>query len=507
MKIKLSDFILENSVNESDIIDIEFESLRAKIDVCCEMANYYEKLLNTQLIQEAMPAQQPPTVPTAQDLQQPSSGYTQDIDTDMPAGYKSTQSNNSVYESIDTSNFPKMLDGIPVTWGNGSQSLAGVIGKFYALQTYMGLETDNGQYLLVYSNNFGFGEELKKTLTREQKLDTDLFIVFSPKDQIQHIVWNQLTDASEKQITDTLIQNKIYCEFKLRDIIQQVETHTSLDSDENSIQADGNKFSALIERMAKAMDIAITNAKPKETPQQQETQQPQEQQQQQSQPQQTQQPHTQQQQPASALSGAIASMLVAVGLFAAKFLDYLKRHADTNLNLVHIKEAITASRKYIDLIYTMALNENFNDNDFNEFIKQFRDMMRIVETAASNASNNSAGQTFTQNARGLLNSEEVKDIESKIQQIQNARFQSQLQARLSGLSPQNLQTLNADAQKFKTDMNDLITSATNDIKSASYQQFKPAQQTQTSYQPQQQAAPTNTNTQAQQQGGQLVQMQ
>lgn len=451
MKVKLSDFILENSVNESDIIDIEFESLRAKIDVCCEMANYYEKLLNTQMIQEAMPAQQPPTVPTAQDLQQPSSGYTQDIDTDMPAGYKSTQSDYQ--QNIPKQNIPS------------------------GLKTY--LEKNK-----VIFGNYTASNGETYVITYEKSYDPNYDVI------IQSYPISARPDASGKY---SPFNSYIWQSGFDPNLLFEVQKHLT----EHDIAVKNNDSATDKAEIQKAKAL-LNSAKQQETPQQQE--------QQQSQPQQTQQPQTQQQQPASALSGAIASMLVAVGLFAAKFLDYLKRHADTNLNLAHIKEAITASRKYIDLIYTMALNENFNDNDFNEFIKQFRDMMRIVENAASNAANNSAGQTFTQNARGLLNSEEVKSIESKIQQIQDARFQSQLQSRLSGLSPQNLQMLNSDAQKFKTDMTDLITSATNDIKSASYQQFKPAQQTQTSYQPQQQQATQAPNTQ-QQQGGQLAQMQ
>lgn len=452
MKIKLSDFILENSVNESDIIDIEFESLRAKIDVCCEMANYYEKLLNTQMIQEAMPAQQPPTVPTAQDLQQPSSGYTQDIDTDMPAGYKSAQSTNN-YETYSDS----------------------VRHVFQDLLSNIKDLTKSG------GNIYGF-------ITFDRPNQTDTYCFFYRPDANLIGVYLYTNDVDDNYVLDH--NNPYFVSASQKAIKHKLDIGGDIRSQVTEFIQD------TINNIKKYYSNTDT--------QQQETQQPQEQQQ--SQPQQTQQPQTQQQQPASALSGAIASMLVAVGLFAAKFLDYLKRHADTNLNLAHIKEAITASRKYIDLIYTMALNENFNDNDFNEFIKQFRDMMRIVENAASNAANNSAGQTFTQNARGLLNSEEVKSIESKIHQIQDARFQSQLQSKLSGLSPQNLQMLNSDAQKFKTDMTDLITSATNDIKSASYQQFKPAQQTQTSYQPQQQQATPAPNTQ-QQQGGQLAQMQ
>ena len=94
MKIKLSDYILENSISNSDVADIEMEQLKAQINVCCELANLYIKQMNMGVVMEAAPAQQPPTMPTKDQLQQPSSGYTQDIDTDMPSGYNSPYTNN-----------------------------------------------------------------------------------------------------------------------------------------------------------------------------------------------------------------------------------------------------------------------------------------------------------------------------------------------------------------------------------------------------------------------------
>ena len=94
MKIKLSDFILENSINNADVVDIEMEQLKAQINVCCELANLYIKQMNMGVVMEAAPAQQPPTMPTKDDLQQPSSSYSQDIDTDMPSGYNSPYTNN-----------------------------------------------------------------------------------------------------------------------------------------------------------------------------------------------------------------------------------------------------------------------------------------------------------------------------------------------------------------------------------------------------------------------------
>lgn len=66
MTIKLSDFILEQSISESSIFDIEFERLSAEIDVCIALCESYIKQYEMSIYQEAIapPAPPPPKTTT-----------------------------------------------------------------------------------------------------------------------------------------------------------------------------------------------------------------------------------------------------------------------------------------------------------------------------------------------------------------------------------------------------------------------------------------------------------
>jgi paraquat-inducible protein B len=170
---------------------------------------------------------------------------------------------------------------------------------------------------------------------------------------------------------------------------------------------------------------------------------------------------------------------------------------NTGLNLIRIKESIDASKKYIDMMYGMALNNNFNDNDFTEFTRQFQELINLVERSIANSGNKPADQRYVQNAQGIINSPEVKDMMNKIQQIQNARFKQQLDSGLQNINPQNLQRFNGDFQRLKNGMTQMLESSMQEAKSTSYQQFKPAQQTQTTYQSQPQQSPQGQVSQMQ----------
>ena len=71
MKIKLSDFILEQSISESSIFDIEFERLSAEIDVCIALCESYIKQYEMSIYQEAIapPAPPPPKTTTTTAVQ------------------------------------------------------------------------------------------------------------------------------------------------------------------------------------------------------------------------------------------------------------------------------------------------------------------------------------------------------------------------------------------------------------------------------------------------------
>jgi hypothetical protein len=82
MKIKLSDFILENSIDvDANVDDITFETALAELNVNAKIMEYYLKQMNMNVVMEAAPAQQPPTMPTKDQLT-PNSPYVQSYDTD-----------------------------------------------------------------------------------------------------------------------------------------------------------------------------------------------------------------------------------------------------------------------------------------------------------------------------------------------------------------------------------------------------------------------------------------
>lgn len=71
MNIKLSDFILEQSISDASANDIKFEQACAEFDVIISMCEYYNKLDSMiDIIQEAIPpANQPPQTPTSSEVQ------------------------------------------------------------------------------------------------------------------------------------------------------------------------------------------------------------------------------------------------------------------------------------------------------------------------------------------------------------------------------------------------------------------------------------------------------
>ena len=462
MKIKLSDFILENSINNADVVDIEMEQLKAQINVCCELANLYIKQMNMGVVMEAAPAQQPPTMPTKDQLQQPSSSYTQDIDSDMPEGfstsnyggynYEKFKENINQYQRIDVSKLPSEINGIKITYcdniigrlGDSVSGLRGTGACCFSIWDVLDVDeynrTGNGHTdkPVVHVNGYTYGVTYDPFCSGDNEWNGYIY---------------RMADNEDKNFVQYIGS------FNLSNLIKPVNHASGLDSKEVFDQA--LRLSETVFPMLKELSNVINN-------QQQQTPQ-------------------QQQNPISAKTvAALAGAIIALAVFISKFLGYLNRMTNTGLNLIRIKESIDASKKYIDMMYGMALNSNFNDSDFAEFTRQFQELINLVERSIANSGNKSTDQRYVQNAQGIINSPEVKDMMSKIQQIQNVRFKQQLDSSLQNINPQNLQRFNSDFQRLKNGMTQMLESSMQEAKSTSYQQFKPAQQTQTTYQSQSQ---------------------
>lgn len=90
MNIKLSDFMLENDISDTNVSDIILENNNAKLDVLLTLMEYYSKQFDTaKIILESGPSAPPPKVPTKNDIDMKSSSQVIDIK-DSPAGYSSS---------------------------------------------------------------------------------------------------------------------------------------------------------------------------------------------------------------------------------------------------------------------------------------------------------------------------------------------------------------------------------------------------------------------------------
>lgn len=213
---------------------------------------------------------------------------------------------------------------------------------------------------------------------------------------------------------------------------------------------------------------------------------------------------------------AIAGLIALITEYIKLLYTMLKRAsqaADTNLNLIRIKRSLTVCKKYLDIIYPIAMGQQqLNDADFKAFVSEYNNMVNSIV----NSMFESKDQTFTNNANGILNSQEFKDIQRMIREIEanQSVVKSNLQKALQSGDQQSIQGMVVNTKRVNGYMSKLFTAARTDLQNAqsSYAQFNPNNATtQTMTQPQtppqtipQPQTPPSTQ---QQQGGQMMQMQ
>lgn len=106
MKIKLSDYILEQSISDASIDDIEYERIKAELEVATAIAESYVKAYNMGLFQE-VEADVPKDMPNQQDLVQPQASQVQDADKTLQKRWQDQLRSLGVeFEQEDHSNIP-----------------------------------------------------------------------------------------------------------------------------------------------------------------------------------------------------------------------------------------------------------------------------------------------------------------------------------------------------------------------------------------------------------------
>jgi hypothetical protein len=514
MKIKLSDYILEQSISNASIDDIEFETALAELSVNAKIMEYYLKQMNMGVVMEAAPAQQPPTMPTKDQLM-PNSSYVQSYDTDTSEAV--AQALRDIGCEVSTSDAG---DRSSVRGYFEIQSYDGGNPEVYAISYYPA----NSAVKVVLRNGYSEGNPYLRSNSENKqfKIDTNKNI----KSQLQNIA-----SKVNKDLQKFYTSREDYKDYKANpndDFYKGYRDNVDVGLNEGMGNAMKNalKDNAIKGVTGVAQIVALVWS-------------------------------------ILRLAATVIPLLYSVlnklkraagmesrsdadakmiGNFISSDLAFSARELDNAFTADHsntIKEVsfITDTVHSIDeMFYTLqAINILTKKSDINgaeDFQNMVSEYQKMIQRAISKAQTEDMNAKRKSNANWLsdlekvLNSDRAKAVQSMIQNISEQQFKRQLEQGLQGIDPASMQTIMAETQKLqasiqrdltktKTQISKIDQELNKLISQSSYKQFNPNNATRTMTQPQpmqQPQRPQPAQQQPQQTAqqppqGQLAQMQ
>ena len=497
MKIKLSDFILENSIDtDSTIGDITFETALAELRVNAKIMEYYLKQMNMSVVMEAAPAQQPPTMPTKDQLI-PDSSYVQsyDMDESTEAVKQALRDMGCEVSTSDAGDRSSVRGYFEI------QSYDGGNPEVYAISYYPA----NSAVKVVLRNGHSEGNPYLRSNSENKqfKIDTNKNI----KSQLQNIA-----SKVNKDLQKFYTSREDYKGYK-SDPNNSFYTGYHDNVDVNLNEGMGNAMkNALKDNAIKGVSLVAKIVAP---------------------------------------CWAILRLIAAILPLLYSVLNKLKRTAgmksrsDADAKMIgnmspisarNIDNSLTADlsnqideyifmnetiRSIDKMYYTLqAINILTKKSDMNG-MEDFQNMVsayqQMVQRAISIAQAEDADAKRKSNANWvsdlekILNSDRANAVQSMIQNISEQQFKRQMEQGLQGIDPANMQKIMAETLKLQNSVQRDLTQTRSQfskidqelnklIAQSSYTQFNPDTATQTMTKPQ-------TLPPTQQQGGQMMQMQ
>ena len=466
MKIKLSDYILEQSISNASIDDISFETALAELSVNAKIMEYYLKQMNMGVVMEAAPAQQPPTMPTKDQLM-PDSSYVQSYDTDTSEAVAQalrdmgcdvyTHKDGSVRGDFDVQSYdggkPERYEISYYPADSAVEvSLADRYSKRSKGNPYVGARVENTRFTINPDKNIK--SQLQNFANKINK-DLQKFYARGYHDNA-HV---GLNEGMGNAMKNALKDEAIYAPFSvvkavslLWSILRLVATVIPL------LYSVLNK----LKRAAGMKSRSDADAK--------------------------------------IIGNFISSDLA----FSARDIDNAFT-ADYSNTLKEVSFITDTVHSIDEMFYTLqAINILTKKSDMNgaeDFQNMVSEYQKMIQRAISKAQTEDMNVKQKSNANWLsdlekvLNSDRAQAVQSMIQNISEQQFKRQLEQGLQGIDPANMQRIMTETQKLQASIQRDLTKTRNEfskidqelnklIAQSSYKQFNPNNATRTMTQPQ-----------------------
>ena len=484
MKIKLSDYILEQSISNASIDDIAFETALAELSVNAKIMEYYLKQMNMGVVMEAAPAQQPPTMPTKDQLK-PDSSYVQsyDMDESTEAVKQALRDMGCEVSTSDAGDRSSVRGYFEI------QSYDGGNPEVYAISYYPA----NSAVKVVLRNGYSEGNPYLRSNSENKqfKIDTNKNI----KSQLQNIA-----SKVNKDLQKFYTSREDYKDYKANpndDFYKGYRDNVDVGLNEgmgnvikNTLKDNAIKGVAGVAQVV-ALLWSILRLVTTVTPLLYSV--------------------LNKLKRAAGMKSRSDADAKMIGNFISSDLAFSARDIDNAFTADYsntLKEVsfITDTVHSIDeMFYTLqAINILTKKSDINgaeDFQNMVSEYQKMIQRAISKAQTEDMNVKQKSNANWLsdlekiLNSDRAKAVQSMIQNISEQQFKRQLEQGLQGIDPTSMQRIMTETQKLQASIQRDLTKTRNEfskidqelnelIAQSSYKQFNPNNATRTMTQPQ-----------------------